>query len=47
MHKTEPADSKGIIQAYALQALKMLFVLNYRQAVCLGYGGCSFVPIDM
>ena len=45
--KTEPANSKGIIQAHILQALKMLLVLNYRQAVCLGYGGCSFVPIDM
>ena len=45
--KTEPTDSKGIIQAHVLQALKMLLVLNYRQAVCLGYGGCSFVPIDM
>ena len=39
--------SKGIIQAHVLQALKMLLVLNYRQAVCLGCGGCSFVPIDM
>ena len=38
---------KGIIQAHFLQALKTLLVLNYRQAVCLGYGGCSFVPIDM
>ena len=47
MQKTEPANAKGIIQAHILQALKMLLVLNYRQAVCLGYGGCSFVPIDM
>ena len=22
-------------------------VLNYRHAVCLGYGGCIFVPIDI
>ena len=43
MHQTEPANSKGIIQAHVLQALKMLLVLNYRQAVCLGYLGCSFV----
>ena len=45
--ETEPDDSKGIIQAHVLQALKMLLVLNYRQAVWLGYGGCSFVPIDI
>ena len=25
LHKTEPADSKGIIQAHILQALKTLF----------------------
>ena len=25
LHKTEPADSKGIIQAHVLQALKTLF----------------------
>ena len=47
MQKTEPANAEGIIQAHVLQALKMLWVLNYRKAVCLGYGGCSFVPIDM
>ena len=40
-------DSKRIIQAHVLQALKTLLVLNYRQAVYLGYGGCSFVPIDI
>ena len=28
LHKTEPADSKEIIQAHVLQALKMLLVLN-------------------
>ena len=39
----------GIIQAHVLQAMKTHFSdQNYnRQAVCLGYGGCSFVPIDM
>ena len=26
---------------------RCFLVLNYRQAVWLGYGGCSFVPIDM
>ena len=42
-------QTPGIIQAHILQALKMLFRLNSytRQAVWLGYGGCSFVPIDI
>ena len=38
---------KELYMPMFFQALKMLLVLNYRQAACLGYGGCSFVPIDM
>ena len=34
-------------ELYRPTFFKPLLVLNYRQAVCLGYGGCSFVPIDM
>ena len=35
LHKTEPANSKGIIQAHGLQTLKTLQIkIQYRQAVC-------------
>ena len=48
MPEIEPATRKEIVQAHVLQALKTLSDQNYnRQAVWLGYGGCSFVPIDM
>ena len=45
MQETEPMDSKGIIQAYILQALKTPCQSKFMQ--WLGYGGCSFVPVDM
>ena len=41
MSKTEPANAKGIVNV--LQALK---TLSGSKLTWLGYGGCSFVPID-
>ena len=44
--ETEPATFKGTLQAHVLQALKIPFWIKItytRQAVWLGYGGCSFV----
>ena len=47
MSKTEPANAKGIVQAHVLQALKTFSDQNTGRQSWLGYGGCSFVPIDM
>ena len=48
MHKTEPATSKGTLQAHGLQALKILLDQNSVQAgSLLGCGGRSFVAIDI
>ena len=46
--ETAPATSTGIIQVHILKNWRCFSNQNYtRQAVCLGYGGCSFVPNDM
>ena len=45
--KTEPADSKGIIQVHILQALKTLFGSKLHYAGSLGYGGLLSAPLDL
>ena len=50
LHKTEPVNSKGIIQAHMVfkQTWRHFSDQNSVQAgSLLGCGGCSFVPIDM
>ena len=44
--ETEPATSKGTLQAHGLQALKTLFRSKVQAGSLLGCGGCSFV-VDM